>query len=104
VLHPGSGAPLRLAGAAVVAGHDQVTDTDRVDDFGGGAALVKAATSASASPSVTATAAGDDGGSGGGLPLTGANTALLAGLGVLLLAGGLVAYLFARRRRTSFTA
>ncbi|MGC4768747.1 LPXTG cell wall anchor domain-containing protein [Micromonospora sp. DT44] len=49
---------------------------------------------------------GDGGGSGGGgsLPITGTPTSLLAGLGGLLLAAGLGAYLLARRRSSHFVA
>ncbi|SCE79088.1 LPXTG cell wall anchor domain-containing protein [Micromonospora chokoriensis] len=45
---------------------------------------------------------GDDG--GGALPITGAPTGLIAGLGGLLLVVGAIAYLFARRRGTHFVA
>ncbi|MFI5926686.1 LPXTG cell wall anchor domain-containing protein [Micromonospora sp. NPDC051543] len=47
-----------------------------------------------------------DGGSGGGgsLPITGTPTSLLAGIGGLLLAAGLGAYLLARRRSSHFVA
>ncbi|GIJ22260.1 LPXTG cell wall anchor domain-containing protein [Micromonospora lutea] len=50
---------------------------------------------------------GGDGGSdgdGGELPITGANTALIAGVGGVLLAAGAAGFLLARRRRTRFTA
>lgn len=48
---------------------------------------------------------GSDGGGGGGeLPITGANTALIAGVGAVLLAAGAAGFLLARRRRTHFTA
>jgi hypothetical protein len=43
----------------------------------------------------------DDGGQGGGLPITGAPIMLIAGVGLLLLAGGVAAYLVGRRRMTS---
>jgi LPXTG-motif cell wall-anchored protein len=45
-----------------------------------------------------------DGGTGGGgsLPITGASTGLIAGLGGLLLAVGIGGYLLAKRRRTRF--
>ncbi|MFC8615346.1 LPXTG cell wall anchor domain-containing protein [Micromonospora purpureochromogenes] len=66
-----------------------------------------------ATPSATTTVAptpassaspGAPGGEGGGLPVTGAGTATLAGVGgALLLLGGL-GYLTARRRRTRFVA
>ncbi|MEU0554048.1 LPXTG cell wall anchor domain-containing protein [Dactylosporangium sp. NPDC006015] len=39
------------------------------------------------------------GGSGGGLPLTGAQTGLVASVGAALLAGGVALFLVARRRR-----
>ncbi|MEU5939122.1 LPXTG cell wall anchor domain-containing protein [Micromonospora sp. NPDC047548] len=48
-----------------------------------------------------------DGGHGGGdgsLPITGENTALIAGIGGLLLAAGVGGYVVARRRRTRFVA
>lgn len=52
---------------------------------------------------------GDDDGQGGGddggtLPITGASTGLIAGLGGLLLAAGVGGYLVAKRRRTRFVA
>ncbi|MCM4083955.1 LPXTG cell wall anchor domain-containing protein [Paractinoplanes hotanensis] len=39
-----------------------------------------------------------------GAVLTGANIAVVAGAGGLLLTGGLAAFVLARRRRTSFSA
>ncbi|MGY0007847.1 LPXTG cell wall anchor domain-containing protein, partial [Micromonospora sp. I033] len=47
---------------------------------------------------------GGAGGGGGGLPVTGTNIGVLAGVGgaLLLLGGG--GYLIARRRRTRFVA
>lgn len=69
--------------------------------------LVKTPAS-SASPSVSAspTTGGAGGGdqAGGSLPITGSDTLLVGGAGVVLLAIGAGAFLFARRRRTSFTA
>ncbi|TDC76923.1 LPXTG cell wall anchor domain-containing protein [Micromonospora sp. KC606] len=47
---------------------------------------------------------GNGGGDGGPLPITGASTGLIAGLGGLLLAAGAGGYLAARRRRTRFVA
>ncbi|MFF5054276.1 LPXTG cell wall anchor domain-containing protein [Micromonospora sp. NPDC000663] len=51
---------------------------------------------------------GDGGGGGGGdggtLPITGAPTGLLAGIGGLLLVAGVASYLLARRRTTQFDA
>ncbi|MDO3706041.1 cell wall anchor protein [Micromonospora sp. C28SCA-DRY-2] len=47
---------------------------------------------------------GGDGGDGGSLPITGASTGLIAGLGALLLAAGLTGYLLTRGRRTRFIA
>ncbi|MEV4540313.1 cell wall anchor protein [Micromonospora echinaurantiaca] len=47
---------------------------------------------------------GGDGGDGGSLPITGASTGLIAGLGALLLAAGLAGYLLTRGRRTRFIA
>jgi len=43
-------------------------------------------------------------GAGGGLPVTGANGALIGGAGLALLVLGGLAFLFTRRRRTSFTS
>lgn len=60
-----------------------------------------------ATPTATDVAGGGDGGGAGGgsdLPLTGTNIAVVAGLGGLLLIGGAVAFVAARRRRTNFTA
>ncbi|WBB48182.1 LPXTG cell wall anchor domain-containing protein [Verrucosispora sp. WMMA2044] len=47
---------------------------------------------------------GGSGGDGGELPITGANTALIAGVGGVLLAAGVAGFVLARRRRTHFTA
>ncbi|MEU4714597.1 LPXTG cell wall anchor domain-containing protein [Micromonospora purpureochromogenes] len=47
---------------------------------------------------------GNGGGDGGTLPITGENTALVAGIGGLLLAAGVGGYVVARRRRTRFVA
>lgn len=47
---------------------------------------------------------GQGGGDGGSLPITGASTGLIAGLGGLLLAAGVGGYLVAKRRRTRFVA
>lgn len=47
---------------------------------------------------------GGTGGDGGGLPVTGSNTATVAGAGVALLLLGGAGYLVARRRRTRFVA
>lgn len=61
-------------------------------------------------PSATTTVApapgaeGGDGGEGGGLPVTGADTATVAGVGGMLLLLGGAGYLIARRRRTRFVA
>ncbi|RKN46468.1 LPXTG cell wall anchor domain-containing protein [Micromonospora endolithica] len=55
-------------------------------------------------------ATGNGGGEGGGdgddptLPITGANTALFAGLGAVLLAAGAAGFVVARRRRMRFVA
>ncbi|MGC4804641.1 LPXTG cell wall anchor domain-containing protein [Micromonospora sp. DT233] len=55
-------------------------------------------------PSSSRSPAAAPGGEGGGLPVTGANTATVAGVaGGLLLLGG-AAYLIGRRRRTRFVA
>ncbi|WP_018218055.1 ALF repeat-containing protein [Salinispora vitiensis] len=47
---------------------------------------------------------GAPGGEGGGLPVTGANTATVAGIGGALLLLGGVGYLIGRRRRTRFAS
>ncbi|MFI6763478.1 LPXTG cell wall anchor domain-containing protein [Micromonospora sp. NPDC050417] len=70
-------------------------------------------TTPSASPSATTTVAptptssaslGAPGGEGGGLPVTGANTATVAGIGGALLLLGWAGYLIGRRRRSRFVA
>ncbi|MFB9543430.1 LPXTG cell wall anchor domain-containing protein [Micromonospora sagamiensis] len=69
-------------------------------------------TTASATPSATPTgaptaapsASAGAGGEGGGLPVTGAGTATVAGVGGVLLILGGAGYLIARRRRTRFVA
>jgi LPXTG-motif cell wall-anchored protein len=62
-----------------------------------------ATATATPTPTSTDAAGGGGGGDGGGLPLTGTNTAFIAGAGaVLLLIGGIVVAAF--RRRTRFTA
>ncbi|MGC4894443.1 LPXTG cell wall anchor domain-containing protein [Micromonospora sp. DT31] len=57
---------------------------------------------------VNAAPGGGDGGQGGGdggtLPITGSSTALIAGIGAVLLAAGGVGYVLTRRRRTRFVA
>ncbi|SCL50213.1 ALF repeat-containing protein [Micromonospora chersina] len=67
----------------------------------------------SATPSATTTIApapapsaslGAPGGEGGGLPVTGANTAAVAGIGGALLLLGGAGYLIGRRRRSRFVA
>jgi LPXTG-motif cell wall-anchored protein len=60
------------------------------------------APASSATATATATASGQGG--GGGLPVTGADTAVVAGVGAVLLVGGAAAFLLTRRRRASFTA
>ncbi|MFC4016727.1 LPXTG cell wall anchor domain-containing protein [Micromonospora sp. GCM10011542] len=47
---------------------------------------------------------GHGGGDGGTLPITGASTGLITGIGALLLAAGVGGYLVAKRRRTRFVA
>lgn len=49
-------------------------------------------------------APGGENGEGGGLPVTGANTATVAGIGGALLLLGGAGYLIGRRRRSSFVA
>jgi LPXTG-motif cell wall-anchored protein len=67
----------------------------------------------SGTPSGTTTAApirtssasqGTSGGEGGGLPVTGSNTGIVAGIGGALLLLGGASYLIARRRRARFVA
>ncbi|MBM2619466.1 hypothetical protein JIG36_28325 [Actinoplanes sp. LDG1-06] len=62
-----------------------------------------ASPSATAAPATTTDASTGQGG-GGGLALTGANTALVAGGGLVLLLAGAGGFLFTRRRRTKFVA
>ncbi|NBE82485.1 LPXTG cell wall anchor domain-containing protein [Micromonospora rubida] len=50
------------------------------------------------------TGTGGGGGGDGGLPVTGASTGLIAGIGGLLLVAGVGGYLVAKRRRTRFVA
>ncbi|GID31654.1 hypothetical protein [Paractinoplanes brasiliensis] len=59
---------------------------------------------ASAATPSTSPVAGGTGGGGSDLPLTGTNVAVLGGLGAVLLIGGAVAFVLARRGRTAFTA
>ncbi|KAB1919263.1 LPXTG cell wall anchor domain-containing protein [Micromonospora noduli] len=69
-------------------------------------ATPSATTTAVPTPTVSGSpgAPGGDGGEGGGLPVTGADTATVAGIGsVLLLLGG-AGYLIGRRRRSRFVA
>lgn len=56
-----------------------------------------------ASPSVSPTASKSPT-SSGSLPVTGANTAIIAGVATVLVAGGAVLFFVARRRRVTFTA
>lgn len=77
---------------------------------------LSASATPSASPSATTTVAptptssaspgapGGENGEGGGLPVTGANTATVAGIGGALLLLGGAGYLIGRRRRSSFVA
>lgn len=69
-------------------------------------ATATAAPSSSASPRPSLSpAAGVGGGTqSGGLPVTGASVLTVSALGVLLLAGGGIALVTSRRRRTRFTA
>ncbi len=100
-----------------------VPDLDPVQVFGGddggvGGSLVLAAvpapesggscgdSSPSPSPSASPAAASPGpagGGAGGGLPVTGANTKLTAGAGIVLIALGGIGYFVGRRRRTRFS-
>lgn len=62
------------------------------------------ATTTVAPTSGTTTSPGAAGGEGGGLPLTGAGTATMAGIGGVLLVLGGVGYVLGRRRRARFVA
>ncbi|GAB3068998.1 ALF repeat-containing protein [Micromonospora schwarzwaldensis] len=57
-----------------------------------------------AAPSVSPGAPGGEGGEGGGLPVTGSDTATVAGIGGALLLLGGVGYVIGRRRRARFVA
>lgn len=57
-----------------------------------------------ATPSATPGASDGEGGEGGGLPVTGADTAIVAGVGSALLLLGGAGYLIGRRRRSRFVA
>ncbi|MFI6132129.1 ALF repeat-containing protein [Micromonospora sp. NPDC051141] len=57
-----------------------------------------------AAPSVSPGAPGGEGGEGGGLPVTGSDTATVAGIGGTLLLLGGVGYVIGRRRRARFVA
>ncbi|MFI2712904.1 ALF repeat-containing protein [Micromonospora sp. NPDC018662] len=57
-----------------------------------------------AAPSVSPGAPGGEGGEGGGLPVTGSDTATVAGIGGVLLVLGGVGYVIGRRRRSRFVA
>ncbi|MFI5834708.1 ALF repeat-containing protein [Micromonospora sp. NPDC051300] len=54
--------------------------------------------------SVTPGAPGGEGGEGGGLPVTGTDTATVAGIGGVLLLLGAVGFVIGRRRRSRFVA
>ncbi|MCG5472966.1 LPXTG cell wall anchor domain-containing protein [Micromonospora sp. LAH09] len=116
------------AGTNVMAAAQKVLDEAAVDaylaylndGFYAARALDCASPTPSATPSVTPSATttavptptssaslaapGGEGGEGGGLPVTGANTATVAGIGGALLLLGGVGYLIGRRRRSSFVA
>ena len=62
-----------------------------------------ASVSSSASPSPSASSAAPGAGGGGGLPITGSNTAVVAGTGLALLVAGAAAILLARPRRADST-
>jgi LPXTG-motif cell wall-anchored protein len=69
------------------------------------AATTSPTTEPTASPTTSPTAGTPgDGGTGGGLPVTGAQSATLAGAGAGLLLLGAAGYLIARRRRTRFVS
>jgi LPXTG-motif cell wall-anchored protein len=71
---------------------------------GTGAGTGTASPSASATSSSPAAAATGQHNDGGGLPITGSDTVIAIGAGVLLLGGGAVAFAVARRRRAKFVA
>jgi hypothetical protein len=62
------------------------------------------ATTPPATPPATPGTGTGNGEGGGGLPITGTQTAVIAGVGGGLLAAGLIGYATARRRRTRFVA
>lgn len=68
------------------------------------ASPTKATGSPTATASSSAPAAGTAGSDGGGLPLTGNKSAVVAGLGAVLLVGGAGVFLLTRRRRAKFVA
>ncbi|MDR7273817.1 LPXTG cell wall anchor domain-containing protein [Catenuloplanes atrovinosus] len=61
-------------------------------------AATASGTAAAPAPTSTPTSAPAPGGEGGGLPVTGANTAVIAGVGALLVLAGTIGFLLARRR------
>jgi LPXTG-motif cell wall-anchored protein len=117
---PGTGPALHLVpmpGAAPVeatpAGDDEAAANDKDADLNGVNNMAQGwvLTPKKAPPSHAATAASGNqaagagaGADGGGLPVTGSNAMLLGGAGLVLLAAGAGAFLFTRRRRSSFTA
>jgi LPXTG-motif cell wall-anchored protein len=113
------------AGANVKAAAQDALDEGTIDAYlaylNNGLYVARALDCATASPSASAstspspsvsvapipassTSPGASGGEGGGLPVTGAGTATLAGIGSGLLLLGGAGYVIARRRRTRFAA
>ncbi|MFI1196289.1 LPXTG cell wall anchor domain-containing protein [Micromonospora sp. NPDC020750] len=85
------------------------TGTVRLQGFTSGGSPAKDLNPANDTAKITVkstggTGTGGGGGGGGTLPITGAATGLIAGLGGLLIAVGAGGYLLARRRRTRFVA
>ncbi|MDT0527676.1 LPXTG cell wall anchor domain-containing protein [Micromonospora sp. DSM 115977] len=66
--------------------------------------VTPSATTTVAPPPASSSSPGAPGGEGGGLPVTGADTATLAGIGGALLLLGGAGYLIGRRRRSRFAA
>jgi LPXTG-motif cell wall-anchored protein len=97
----GLGGPIGFVGVGLVTpptGEPTATPTPSATPSGSPSATPTGAPTAA--PSVSPGA----GGEGGGLPVTGAGTATMAGVGGVLLVLGGAGYLIARRRRTRFVA
>jgi LPXTG-motif cell wall-anchored protein len=91
----GLGGPIGFAGVQLVTPPTTATPTPT--------ATPSATTTVAPAPA-SSSSLGAAGGEGGGLPVTGADTATVAGIGGGLLLLGGAGYLIARRRRTRFVA